>query len=91
MSNGPYKWKAIFFKASFTRAIKKQISNTTQNGNYTVIILYFTQALLNKAANVHKILWANETKLWNVRAEILIWAYLTPLFKNVRSEIPTSA
>jgi len=38
MSNGPYTWKAIFFKDSFTRAIEKQISNTTQNGNYTVTI-----------------------------------------------------
>jgi len=41
-----------------------------------------TQALLNKVANEHQFLWANETKLWNVRAEILIWAYLTPLLRN---------
>ena len=28
----------LFFKDSFTRAIEKQISNTTPNGNYTVTI-----------------------------------------------------
>jgi len=27
----------------------------------------------NKVANVHQFLWANETELWNVRAEILMW------------------
>jgi len=33
---------------------------------------HVTQALLNRVANVHQIRWANQTKLWNVRAEILI-------------------
>jgi len=41
------------------------------NGNIT----------LNKVVNEHQFLWANETKLWNVRAEILMRAYLTPYLK----------
>jgi len=68
MSNSPQKWNAIF-KASFI--------------HITTLYIYVTQALLNKMANVHQILSANETKLWNVRAEILIWAYLAPLFKTL--------
>jgi len=37
-----HKNGTLFFKASFTRAIaqKKQIRSTTQNGKYTVTILY---------------------------------------------------
>ena len=54
----------------------------TKQELYSHEFIYVTQALLNKMANVYQVLWANETKLWNVRAEILMWAYLTPLLNK---------
>jgi len=55
----------------------------TKRELYRHDFIYATQVLLNTVANVHTFLWANETKLWNVRAEILMWAHLTPLLKNL--------
>jgi len=36
--------------------------------------------------NVHQFSWANETKLWKVRAEILMRGYLTPLLEILTSK-----
>ena len=36
---------------------------------------------IHYVASVHQRLWANETKLWNIRVGILMWEYLTPLLK----------
>jgi len=76
--------KCYFFKASCTLCnLKTDKQYDTKRELYSQEFIYVTQALLNKEANVHRFVWANETKLWNVRAEILMWAYLTSLLKNV--------
>ena len=83
MSNGP-KNKMLFFKASYTLCnLKTDQQYDTKQELYSHEFIYVTQALLNKVANVHQVLWTNESKLWNVRAEILMWAYLTPLLKKL--------
>ena len=76
------KSEMLFIKASCTLSnLDKQYDPKREL--YSHEFLYVTQALLNKVANMHQFLWANETELWNVRAEILMWAYLTPLLKNL--------
>jgi len=70
-----------FFKASCTLCnLKIDKQYDTKQELYSHELICVTKALLN---NVYQVLWANETKLWNVRAEILMWAYLTPLLKNL--------
>jgi len=67
----------------YTCNLKTVKQYDTKRELYSHYFIYITQALLNKVVNVHQLLWANETKLWNVRAEILMRAYLTPLLKNL--------
>jgi len=77
-----HKNEMLLFKASCTLCnLKTDKQYDTKQELYSHEFIYVTQALLNKVANMHRFLWANETKLWNVRAEILMWAYLTPLLK----------
>jgi len=56
------KMKRYFFKSSFTRA-KTDKQYDTKRELYSHDFIYVTHALLNKVANVHQILWANQTKL----------------------------
>jgi len=75
-----HKNEMLLFKASCTLCnLKTDKQYETKRELYSHELIYVTQSLLNKVANVHRFLCANETKLWNVRAEILMWAYLTPL------------
>jgi len=57
------KWNSIF-KASYTLCnLKTDKQYNTKRELYSHEFIYVTQALLNKVANVHQFLWANETKL----------------------------
>jgi len=68
-----HKNEMLFFKASCTLCnLKTDKQYDTKQEIYSLGFIYVTQALLNKVANVYQVLWANETKLWNVRAEILM-------------------
>jgi len=79
-----HKNEMLFFKASCTLCnLKTDKQYDTKRELNSHEFIYVTQALLNKVTNVNQFLRANETKLWNVRAEILMWAYLTPLLKNL--------
>jgi len=70
----------------YTYNLKPVKQNDTKRELYSHDFIYITQALLNKVVNVHQFWWANETKLWNVRAEILMRAYLTPLLEILTSK-----
>jgi len=66
-----HKNEMLFFKASCTQCnLKTDKQYDTKRELYSHEFIYVTQALLNKVANGHQVLWANETKLWNVRSEI---------------------
>jgi len=63
-----HKNEMLFFKASYTLCnLKTDKQYNTKQELYSHEFIYVKQALLNKVTN----------------AEILMWAYLTPLLKNL--------